>query len=670
MIATSSVKEQREIFDRVQSLLRSGAVESAIDVCEAGLNLYPDDGNLCCLAARVYITSHNLADARRLVDSALKAHPDFAFAHDVNGDLLLLEGRPYAALGAWQEALRLEPSRPVVGEKMARARQMQQGGRETRPRMAYAARIEEAMRLDEKGSSDEAEKIYRDILKQDPDHVEAARLLAGIATKHEHHAEAQVFLKRAVELNPDYARAWVDLANVQLKLEDHPAAAESARRVLELAPDQAESYMLFASVVGAAGRHEEAIEHYGEVLERAPGKAAAMCGMAHHLKTIGRRDEAVARYRDAIAARDDHAESYWSLANLKTFRFSDGEVEAMHALLERDSLDDEARAQLHNALGLEYEGRGDHARAFGHFEQCNLLRRRHESYDPVETEETTNRVIELFDAARLDGDAGPAVQPVPIFVVGLPRSGSTLIEQILASHSQVEGTHELHDLARIVRDIRRRVPGQARFPDVFGPFRKGGWARLGRQYIDSTARHRQGASFFIDKNPNNFIFAGAIRLAMPNAKIIDARRHPLDSCLGSYKQLFASGQPFSYDLVELGEYYLQYRRLMDHWHASMPGFVLDVHYERVVTDLEGEVRRMLEFCGLPFEEACLSFHQTERAVKTASSEQVRRPIYTTSVNLWRHYEQHLDTLIEVLQPLLATLPDDAQPSKLVHESGP
>jgi hypothetical protein len=234
----------------------------------------------------------------------------------------------------------------------------------------------------------------------------------------------------------------------------------------------------------------------------------------------------------------------------------------------------------------------------------------------------------------------------------LPRSGSTLIEQILASHSRVEGTHELHDLSKVIRTIRRRTPGQAPFPEILAKFRAGGWERLGRQYIERTAKYRSGAACFIDKNPNNFIFAGVIRLAMPNAKIINARRHPLDSCLGSYKQLFASGQPFSYDLTELGEYYLQYQRLLDHWHKAMPGGIIDVHYENVVADLESEVRRLLDFCGLPFERSCLDFHATDRAIKTASSEQVRRPIYATSVNLWRHYEEHLGELIEVLQPLL------------------
>jgi tetratricopeptide (TPR) repeat protein len=374
--------------------------------------------------------------------------------------------------------------------------------------------------------------------------------------------------------------------------------------------------------------------------------------MAHHLKTIGEQEKAIAWYRKSIEVGPDHAESYWSLANLKTFRFEDSEVDAMLRLLEDADLEDEPRAQVHNALGLEYEGRGDYERAFEHFSLCNIARRKSEYYDPVDTEDTHDRVIELFDEAFLARDAGSPVEPTPIFVVGLPRSGSTLIEQILASHSQVEGTHELSDLSKVLRAMRRGRRREKRFPEVIAGLNARGWARIGEQYLERTEKYRSGALFFIDKNPNNFIFIGLIRLAMPNAKIINARRHPLDSCLGSFKQLFASGQPFSYDMTELGEYYLQYQRLMDHWHRVLPDFVLDVHYEDVVGDLEGQVARLLEFCGLPFEEGCIRFHETRRAVKTASSEQVRQPIYSTSVNLWRNYERQLSDLAEILAPLL------------------
>jgi hypothetical protein len=333
----------------------------------------------------------------------------------------------------------------------------------------------------------------------------------------------------------------------------------------------------------------------------------------------------------------------------------------MLRLLESGDLGDESRAQIHNALGLQYEAVRDFDRAFENFAQCNSVRRKSEFYDPVDTQDTHDRVIELFNQDFVGQTGGPPLEPAPIFVVGLPRSGSTLIEQILASHSKVDGTHELADLSKVIRAMRRGKRKDRRFPEVVAGLEAAGWAKIGAQYLERTSKHRGSAPYFIDKNPNNFIFIGLLKLAIPNAKIINARRHPLDSCLGSFKQLFASGQPFSYDMFELAEYYLQYQRLMDHWHRVLPGFVLDVHYEDVVGDLETQVRRLLEFCGLSFEPSCLRFHETERAVKTASSEQVRKPIYSTSVNLWRNYEHHLGELIGILEPLLRNLPKSEQP---------
>ena len=389
-----------------------------------------------------------------------------------------------------------------------------------------------------------------------------------------------------------------------------------------------------------------------------------MCSMAHHLKTVGRQDDSVMMYRKAIAVKPDHAEAYCSLANLKTFRFEEYEESAIQKLLEDDEIPDDSRVQLHNALGLHYEACKKFDQAFSHFEQCNLLRRQYENYDSADTETAIDRIIEIIDEEFIGKREGLGCNDdSPILIVGLPRSGSTLIEQILASHSLVDGTFELADLGRVVKRIRRFSKKRASFPKNLLELSEEHWSRIGGDYIESTRKFRADAPYFIDKNPNNFIFIGLLRIALPGAKIINAMRHPLDSCFGTYKQLFASGQPFSYDFFDLGEYYVQYQRLMDHWKQVAPGFVsLDVRYEDVVGDLEGQVRRILDFCNLPFEEGCLRFHETERAVKTASSEQVRQPIYSSSVNLWRNYESHLSELIEILEPVLRSLPAGEQPS--------
>ncbi|MGH8222929.1 MAG: tetratricopeptide repeat-containing sulfotransferase family protein, partial [Woeseiaceae bacterium] len=657
------------------SLLRAGNPEAAASACEDGLRRYPADANLLCLSARANLALRRFDQSRKHAEEAIRRFPDFAAAHDVYGDLLLAQGRAGMAVKAYEQALRLEPARPATLEKIDRARgslerssvrAAGEAGRPGRRRMAFQEDILKAQAFMKDGEANKAEDIYRAVLKKDPDHVEAARLLAGIAVANERPKEAEVFLRRVVELAPDYTRAWVDLVNVLRDSGQHEEAIAAAGRVRELSPDTAESWMVYASAIGVAGRHEEAIEAYRNALAIAPDRAGAMCSMAHHLKTIGRSGDAVAQYRAAIAQKPDHSEAYWSLANLKTFRFEDSEVTAMHALMESEELPDESRVQLHNALGFAYEARGDYERAFHHFEQCNLIRRKSESYDPVDTESTHDRVIELFDEEFVSRPGAAESAVTPIFIVGMPRSGSTLIEQILASHSAVDGTHELGDLQNAVQAERRRSRSKDRFPEALAKCTAADWQRIGEDYLARTERHRRGAPYFIDKNPNNFIFTGLLKLAIPNARIITACRHPLDSCLGTFKQLFASGQPFSYDMTELGEYYLQYRRLMEHWHEVLPGFVLDVHYEEVVADFEAQLRRLLDFCGLPFEESCLRFHETERAVKTASSEQVRRPIYTSSLHRWRNYEPWLGELVHILEPVLRTLPGEARPAERFH----
>lgn len=642
-------------------------MDAAANSCAEALAEFPQDANLLVLAARANLALRRFDEAQTRAETALQTYPKFAAAHDVLGDLWLVQDRAESALECYRQALELGSSAQLLEQKIARARQTMEllaNGPMPKQVMPYADEISRAQQLERDGQHKEAETIYRNILTEDPDHVEACRLMAGVACIHEEYQDAKIFLQRALKLAPDYLRAMVDLANVHRQLEEFEAAVALASRLVELAPDNSEAYMVYASMLGVAGRHEDAICSFEKALAINPAKAGAFCGIAHHLKTIGRQEEAIAAYRRCIAIKPDYCESYWSLANLKTFRFEQSEVEAMQQLLQGEGLSDESRSQLHNALGLEFEARGEYAAAFESFAACNSIRRKSEFYDPVDTEDTHDRVIELFDSTFLQQAAGEDVHPTPVFIVGLPRSGSTLIEQILASHSEVDGTHELSDLSKVVRAIRKGRRQRQRFPETVAGLKQQDWAGLGRQYLDRSAKHRGQAAYFIDKNPNNFIFAGLLKLAIPNARIINARRHPLDSCLGSFKQLFASGQPFSYDLTELAEYYLQYQRLMDHWHAVMPGFVLDVVYEDVVGDLETQVRRLLDFCGLPFEQSCLRFHETQRAVKTASSEQVRKPIYSSSVHLWRHYEPQLKGMIEIFLPLLEKHPESDRPGRL------
>ncbi|MEH6589087.1 MAG: sulfotransferase [Halioglobus sp.] len=629
----------------------------ALSICVLGLDHFPQDGNLLCLAGQCCIALKKLDEADLYLDKARSEHIAMPLAHETYGDLLLLKNRPGEAVKSYRQTERLESGRPGIKDKIERARAMMQDYRpivgQRGEKLAFPQEMAKAGQFERDGDPGKAENIYRDILRRDPEHVEAMRKLAAVASTHRKYADAEVFLRQAVSLAPDYARAWLDLASAQMdqdKLED---AIISARHLVELTPAVAESHVALGNTLARADKAQQALECYQAALDIAPRHPGAFSGLGQQLKTLGKSEEAIAAHRENIALNPGLAEPYWSLANMKTFRFTDREMQAMEKLVTGESLDDLSKVQFWNALGLGYEARGDYDRAFANFNLCNDKRRESEMYDPVDTQVTTDRYIETFNAEFVAKYGGNGVEDAsPIFIIGLPRSGSTLIEQILASHSQVEGTHELSDLAQVVRTLPKAQPTRDRFPDNLRGLKASSWTKIGQQYLDRTLKYRSGAPLFIDKNPNNFVYAGLISLVLPNAKIINACRHPLDSCFGSYKQLFASGQPFSYDLTEIGEYYLQYQRLMEHWHQLMPGRILDVQYEQVVGDLEGQIRRILEYCDLPFEEACMNFHETDRAVKTASSEQVRQPLYASSVNLWKNYEPHLGELIEVLNPIL------------------
>ena len=608
------------------------------------------------------------------MNEATRLDPKSSIARETYGDLLLVQGRATKAIKEYDFAKQLNPQHKNIDVKIEHAKKIhhdlqkeipitsnQEGQDHVKQTISFDDEINEAIEHRKSGRSENAEDIIRAILKKDPNHVEAARMLAEIAYENEKYGDAEIFLLRVVKNAPNYSRAWLDLIKAQRELKKFDEALKSANKLLKLGPDLAESHMVKASVEGESGMHEESIKTYKRALKIAPNKVGAMHSMAHHLKTLGRQDKAIEAYRKAISVKPDYTEAYWSMANLKTFNFEDEEIKAMEDLLNDPDLPDAGRVHLFNALGLEYESRKDFNKAFEKMSSCNAIRRKAESYDPVEFETMIDKIIEIMTAETLTQNPVEESGVTPIFIVGLPRSGSTLIEQILASHSLAEGTHELHEMSMAMQSTRDKANFKKRFPEALEFFKDEHWNLLGKTYLESTIKYRTDKPYFIDKNPNNFTFVGPIKLAIPNAKIINAKRHPLDSCYGSFKQLFASGQPFSYDLMELGEYYMEYQRIMDYWHEVCPGFVLDVNYEEVVSDLDSQVKRILEFCDLPFEEGCLRFYETKRAVKTASSEQVRKPIYSSSVNLWRNYEDNLADLIEILEPLLSQLSKKDQP---------
>jgi tetratricopeptide (TPR) repeat protein len=438
-----------------------------------------------------------------------------------------------------------------------------------------------------------------------------------------------------------------------MKTDELEECHDVLQQAIKLQPELALPRALVGYLHNKAGRFEEAVKVFTTALQKEADHGSSLVGLGHSLKTIGRQEEAVETYRNCIRAFPAFGDAYWALANLKTFRFTDDEIATMEDKVADESLLDETRVHFNYALGKAHEDRGNYDQAFDRYDRGAKLRRSSESYEPLQTTRTAyDMIIKTITPEVLQQNAGHGdPDPAPIFIVGMPRSGSTLIEQILASHSQVDGTHELLDLPQIIHAINAQKPKGACYPRALLHYGEE-LATLGRQYIALTRRFRGNAPFFTDKLPNNFVSVGLIALILPNAKVVNARRHPLDTCLGCYKQLFFKGQTNTYDLVELGEFYLEYQRMMDYWHKILPGKVLDVQYEQMVEDQEDQTRRLLEHCGLPWEDNCLRFYETDRAVITASSEQVRQPIYSRSVNSWRRFEKHLGPLIKVLEPLL------------------
>ncbi|MCA3255245.1 MAG: sulfotransferase [Alphaproteobacteria bacterium] len=497
-----------------------------------------------------------------------------------------------------------------------------------------------------------AEPLLKQHLKDDPLDVAAMRMLAELAGRIGRYRDAENLLRRALELFPGFGAARANLATA-LYRQNRPAdAIAELDKVMAADPENIGHANLKAAALGRIGGFDEAIALYEEVLKAAPQQPKVWMSYGHMLKTVGRQADGVAAYRQALAIQPSLGEVWWSLANLKTVRFDDSEVAAMQAALARDDISDEDRFHLDFALGKAFEDRREFAASFTHYDRGNALRRRSVVYDADETADFVERCIRIFTPEFFAARAGLGFDAAdPIFILGMPRAGSTLVEQILASHSRIEGTSELPDIPALARQI-------AGYPDGLTALPPERLRELGASFLDRTRIQRKtGRPLFIDKLPNNWAHVGLIHLILPNATIIDARRHPLDCCLSNYKQHFARGQAFSYTLDDMGRYYADYVRLMAHIDRVLPGRVHRVIHERMLDDSEAEIRALLDAVGVDFEEACLRFHETERAVRTASSEQVRRPINRDGADVWRSYEPWLDPLKAALGPVLTCYPE-------------
>ncbi|TLY67856.1 MAG: tetratricopeptide repeat protein [Gammaproteobacteria bacterium] len=591
-------------------------------------------------------------------------HPDFGRLFQERGHCYRTAGDSARAIEAYRQAVGLNPS--LLASWKALAALCRPAG-QTRE---AAAATEQALQLERlpapvlsasgmlaEGDIYGAERILRQFLLKHGNHLEAMRLLAQIGVQLDVLDDAEFLLESVLAFDPNYHIARYDYAVVLGKRHKHAAALEEARKLLRIDPRHRAFRTVYATACVGLGDHEEALRVYRELLTETPHNPELHLSVAHALKTQGRQAQAIEAYRAAAAARADFGDAYWSLANLKTYRFADEELARMRALETAPATSLIDRYHLCFALGKALEDRGEYEESFRYYERGNAFKKSESRFDVGAMERNLRLQASLctreFLAARSGGGCDRAD---PIFIVGLPRAGSTLLEQILASHSQVEGTMELADIPRMVQQLagRENRDTPSRYPGLLAELTPAERLRLGEKYLADTRVYRTGRPYFIDKMPNNFRHIGLIHLILPKARIIDARREPLACCLSNFKQLFASGQEFTYSLEDLGRYYRAYVEIMAHWDAVLPGRILRVQHEELVEDLEHHVRRILDFVGLDFEPACLEFYKTERSIRTASSEQVRQPIYREGLDQWRNFEPWLGPLRAALGELVGS----------------
>ena len=615
---------------------------------------FPENRDVLYLMAVCQRYLDRIPDALATLEQFAGLHPGYGRLFQERGHCYRSVGDAAAAITAYQQAVERNPALPASWKALAallnsvgRSAEAVNAANTAASLASLPVAVVTAHSLLAEGDTHAAEQLLRPFLLQHPEHVEAMRLLARIGMKLEVLDDAEFLLQSVLELAPDYHAARHDYAQVLIDRQKHAAALRQIERLLAIEPRNPIFRSLQGNVLVGLGEHERALELFNELRDENPGNPTLHLAIAHAHKTVGRQRQAIDSYRRAAQVRPNFGDAYWSLANLKTYRFTDEEIASMRVQEAAPTTALADRYHLSFALGKALEDRGQFAEAFRFYERGNAQKRGELRYDPTALERNLKRQAsvctqEFFAERRglgCDSDE-------PLFIVGLPRSGSTLIEQILASHSKVEGTKELADIARLVQQLNGRESQDSvpRYPAVLGELDPGQWRRFGEKFLADTQVYRSGKPFFIDKMPNNFRHLGLIHLILPNAKIIDARREPMACCFSNFKQLFASGQEFTYGLSDIGRYYRAYVDLMDHWDSVLPGRILRVQHEHLLDDLEGNVRRILQFCGLEFEAQCLEFHKTERSIRTASSEQVRRPLSKDGVAQWRNFEPWLDPL--------------------------
>jgi len=646
---------------RVRELLRRREFEAALRAGKALLAEVPENRDALYVVAVSQRYLQRIPDALTTLARLETLHPRYPRLFQERGHCHVALRAAGPAIEAFEHAVTLNSSLPASWRALSALYRM--AGQEAHAKRA-AENVEKlaslpveiltAFSMFADGEIQQAEQVVREYLLKHGDHVEGMRLLAQIGVEHDVLDDAELLLENALRLAPDCHAARYEYAVVLVKRHKHLLAREQMEKLLRIDPDNRIYRTTYATVCMGFGDYERAVPLYRELVREMPEDPELHLSIGHALKTQGKTAEAIAAYRAAAKVKADCGDAFWSLANLKTYRFTDDELARMCAAEAAPGTRPIDRYHLAFAIGKALEDRAQYAEAFAYYERGNALKKTECRYQPGVTERNTRLQKAVCTAEFFAARSGfGCTSAAPIFIVGLPRSGSTLIEQILATHSGVEGTMELADIPRMVQELEGRSEdqGEPRYPAVLARLAAEDWRRLGEKYLADTRVYRSAKDTFIDKMPNNFRHLGLIHLILPQAKIIDARREAMACCFSNFKQLYASGQQFTYSLQDLGRYYRSYVELMTHWETVLPGKILRVQHADVVADLEGSVRRILDFCGLDFEPGCIEFHRTERQVHSASSEQVRQPIYTEGLEQWRHFEPWLGPLKAALGDL-------------------
>jgi tetratricopeptide (TPR) repeat protein len=641
-----------ESLRQANAALRAGRAATAERALRALEARVPGEVNCLWLLGAALLAQDKIAESIATLERVLARVPEFAPARVDLARALRHDGRTARAREEVRRVLEKRPNHHLAWlaygdvlvdlEQYADARVAFERARQSDPQLRRVEQATAALVRDERKTS---EHLFRGILHADPSHVAALCGLAALSLAADKPHDAERLLRHALKQSPHNPLAWRGLGQAFMALGQLQAAEAAAQRLTKLEPENPQSWITIGLVSTRLMRQKEALEAYEQAARLKPEEVRLRISIGHIHKTLGRRSDCEAAYKAALAMDPGIAEAYWSLADLKNYFFSDAEIAAMQHQLASEEIKPANAAQLNFALGRAFEQRERYADAFAYYVRGNALRRLDAPFDIEHFERRATRIRLFFNSeffSKRAGSGNPST--APIFIVGLPRSGSTLVEQILASHSRVEGTMELPNIINIAHQFDDMVETRDGYPETVGAAPVGLLNALGSRYLEETAPLRTGRERFTDKLPNNFSHVGLIEAILPHATIIDARRHPMDACFSTFKQHFADGQTFSYDLKDLGRYYRCYLSLMDHWDAVLPGKVLHFNYEDLVRDPEANIRRLLEHCRLPYESACLFFHETRRSVRTASAEQVRQALYTSGVDHWRHFETELEPL--------------------------